>query len=94
MRFASIVSAHFLERQPIINVEGNLKSKMKNLNKITAINIYITNRVLRNQFEKGMAEDLQSIEAMFEKNDFTGLDEIYKKYFMPASGKSSLGNAP
>lgn len=67
---------------------------MKNLNKITAINIYITNRVLRNQFEKGMAEDLQSIEAMFENNDFTGLDEIYKKYFMPASGKSSLINAP
>jgi hypothetical protein len=67
---------------------------MKNLNKITAINIYITNRVLRNQFEKGMAEDLQSIEAMFEKNDFTGLDDIYKKYFMPASSASSSEKAP
>lgn len=66
---------------------------MKNLNKITAINIYITNRVLRNQFENGMAEDLQSIEAMFENNDFTGLDDIYKKYFMPASGKSSSVDA-
>lgn len=54
---------------------------MKDLNKIALINIYITNRVLRRKYEKGMAEDLLSIEAMFEKNDFTGLDEIFNKYF-------------
>jgi len=56
---------------------------MKNLNKITLINIYIANRVLKNQFEKGMAEDLQAIEVMFENNDFSGLDDIYQKYFIP-----------
>ncbi len=55
---------------------------MKDLNKIALINIYITNRVLRRKYEKGMAEDLLSIEAMFEKNDFTGLDEIFNKYFV------------
>ncbi len=54
---------------------------MKDLNKIALINIYITNRVLRRKYEKGMAEDLLRIEAMFEKNDFTGLDEIFNKYF-------------
>ncbi|UCF65023.1 MAG: hypothetical protein JSW33_04105 [bacterium] len=56
---------------------------MKNLNKITLINIYIANRVLKNQFEKGMAEDLQAIEKMFENNNFSGLDDIYQKYFIP-----------
>lgn len=55
---------------------------MKDLNKIALINIYITNRVLRRKYEKGMAEDLLSIEAMFEKNDFSGLDEIFNKYFV------------
>jgi hypothetical protein len=38
---------------------------------------------MRNNFEKGMAEDLQSIEEMFEKNDFSKLDDIYRKYFIP-----------
>ena len=66
---------------------------MKNLNKITLINIYITNRVLRNHFEKGMAEDLQSIEAMFENNDFSELDNIYKKYFIPNPDNPSLRDA-
>lgn len=54
---------------------------MKDLNKIALINIYITNRVLRKKYEPGMAEDLLSIESMFEKNDFSGLDEIFHKYF-------------
>ena len=56
---------------------------MKNINKIAQINIVITNRVLRRQYDRDMAEDLLSIEYMFENNDFTGLDEIYKKYFIP-----------
>jgi hypothetical protein len=54
---------------------------MKDINKIALINIYITNRVLRKKYEKGMAEDLLCIEAMFEKNDFSGLDDIFNKYF-------------
>ena len=54
---------------------------MKDINKIALINIYITNRVLRKKYEKGMAEDLLSIESMFERNDFSGLDEIFNKYF-------------
>jgi len=67
---------------------------MKNFNKITLINICITNRVLRNQLEKGMAEDLQSIDAMFENNDFAGLDDIHKKYFIPDLNESSLADTP
>ncbi len=47
------------------------------------INIYIANRVLHNHFDRGMAEDLLAIEAMFETNDFSGLDDIYRKYFIP-----------
>jgi len=62
---------------------------MKDLNKITLINIYIANRVLKNQFEKGMAEDLQAIEHMFENNNFSGLDDIYNKYFIPRSANLS-----
>jgi hypothetical protein len=58
---------------------------MKNINKIAQINIVITNRVLRHQYDREMAEDLLSIEFMFENDDFTGLDEIYKKYFVPQS---------
>jgi len=54
---------------------------MKDLNKIALINIYITNRVLRKKYEQGMAEDLRNIESMFEENDFSGLDEIFNKYF-------------
>jgi len=56
---------------------------MKNINKIAQINIVITNRVLRRQYDRDMAEDLLSIENMFENDDFTGLDEIYIKYFIP-----------
>jgi hypothetical protein len=56
---------------------------MKALNKIALINIYITNRVLRRKFEKGMDEDLRAIEKMFETNNFSDLDTIYKKYFVP-----------
>lgn len=67
---------------------------MKDINKIALINIYITNRVLRKKYEKGMAEDLLSIEAMFEKNDFSGLDEIFNKYFSAKkSNKNSLPNS-
>lgn len=56
---------------------------MKPINKITLINIYITNRVLHNRFERGMEDDLKAIEIMFENNDFRGLDSIYRKYFIP-----------
>ena len=62
---------------------------MKDLNKITLINIYIANRVLKNQFEKGMAEDLQAIEDMFDNNNFSGLDDIYNKYFIPRPANPS-----
>jgi len=61
---------------------------MKDLNKIALINIYITNRVLRKKYEHGMAEDLLSIESMFEKNDFSGLDEIFHKYFSAVSSNN------
>ena len=67
---------------------------MKNLNKITLINIYIANRVLKNKFEKGMAEDLQAIDLMFGKDDFSDLDEIYQKYFIPRQNTlSTTGTA-
>jgi hypothetical protein len=56
---------------------------MKNINKIAQINIVIANRVLRRRYDRDMAEDLLTIEFMFENNDFTGLDEIYRKYFIP-----------
>ena len=56
---------------------------MKNINKITQINIVIANRVLKHHYEEDMAEDLLSIERMFENDDFSGLDSIYQKYFIP-----------
>ena len=65
---------------------------MKDLNKIALINIYITHRVLRKKYEKGMAEDLLRIESMFEKNDFSGLDEIFNKYF--STSKDTYNSNP
>jgi hypothetical protein len=56
---------------------------MKDINKIAQINIVIANRVLRRQYDRHMAEDLLSIEYMFQNNDFNGLDQIYQKYFIP-----------
>jgi hypothetical protein len=61
---------------------------MKDVNKIAQINICIASLVLRNKKEKGMEEDLKKIDDMFEREDFTGLDEIYKKYFIPSNVKS------
>jgi hypothetical protein len=61
---------------------------MKDVNKIAQINIYIASKVLRNKKEKGMEEDLKKINDMFEKEDFSGLDEIYKKYFIPSDDGS------
>lgn len=61
---------------------------MKDVNKIAQINIYIASKVLRNKKEKGMEEDLKKINDMFEKEDFSGLDEIYKKYFIPSDDAS------
>jgi hypothetical protein len=61
---------------------------MKDVNKIAQINIYIASKVLRNKKEKGMEEDLKKINDMFEKEDFSGLDEIYKKYFIPSEDTS------
>ena len=55
---------------------------MKVVNKATQINIYIASMVLRNKAEKGMEEDLKAIDDMFERDDFSGLDEIYNKYFL------------
>jgi hypothetical protein len=61
---------------------------MKDVNKIAQINICIASLVLRNKKEKGMEEDLKKIDDMFEREDFTGLDEIYKKYFIARNAKS------
>jgi len=61
---------------------------MKDVNKIAQINICIASLVLRNKKEKGMEEDLKKIDDMFEREDFTGLDEIYKKYFIASNTKS------
>lgn len=55
---------------------------IKDINKITQINIFITSKVLRNRFDQEMAEDLKTIEEMFEKNDFKELNDIYRKYFI------------
>jgi len=60
---------------------------MKDVNKIAQINICIASLVLRNKKEKGMEEDLKKIDDMFEREDFTGLDEIYKKYFIASTTK-------
>jgi hypothetical protein len=60
---------------------------MKDVNKIAQINICIASLVLRNKKEKGMEEDLKKIDDMFEREDFTGLDEIYKKYFIASNPK-------
>ncbi|MEJ2536765.1 MAG: hypothetical protein P8048_06890 [Calditrichia bacterium] len=60
---------------------------MKDVNKIAQINICIASLVLRNKKEKGMEEDLKKIDDMFEREDFTGLDEIYKKYFIASNAK-------
>jgi hypothetical protein len=67
---------------------------MKALNKIALINIYITNRVLRHKFEKGMDEDLRTIERMFQTNNFSGLDKIYEKYFVPDAKKEDNKETP
>ena len=64
---------------------------MKDVNKIAQINICIASLVLRNKKEKGMEEDLKKIDDMFEREDFTGLDEIYKKYFIASTAKSENG---
>ncbi len=58
---------------------------MRVINKITQINIYIANKVLRNEYDLEMAEDLKKIDEMFEKNDFSELDEIYNKYLVTKS---------
>ena len=62
---------------------------MKDINKITQINIYITSKVLRNRFDQEMAEDIRTIEKMFEKNDFKELDDIYHKYFIVKNQESN-----
>lgn len=61
---------------------------MKIVNKIAQINICIASKVLRNKKDKGMEDDLKAIDDMFEQNDFTGLDEIYRKYFIPNKRES------
>jgi len=58
---------------------------MRIINKITQINIYIASKVLRNEYDLEMAEDLKKIDEMFEKNDFSELDEIYNKYLVTKS---------
>ncbi len=58
---------------------------MRIINKITQINICIASKVLRNEYNLEMAEDLKKIDEMFEKNDFSELDDIYSKYLVTKS---------
>lgn len=75
-----------MKKFPKLKVNKMKKKHLENIrdiNKITQINIYISNKVLHHKFDKSMADDLKKIEEMFEKDDFSELDEIYKKYFIP-----------